>query len=88
VNLAVIAGLDERVLAEVVGVAAVDGLRLAGIERAIVVHLERVVREEHGRGAPRGEREDEAGQCDDGEAGLLTRLAPRIPSRRHARTSK
>ena len=43
-----IAGLEERVLGEVVAVAALDRLRLAGIERAVVVHLDRIVGEELG----------------------------------------
>ena len=74
---AVIAGLDERVLGEVVAVAALDRLGLAGVDRAIVVHLQRVVREERGRGAPHRQRERDAGEGRDYvEAGFSTRLAP------------
>ena len=67
----VVAGLDERVLGEVVAVAAIDRLGLAGVERTIVVHLQRVVREERRRCASRRQRERDAGEDRETRRGRL-----------------
>jgi hypothetical protein len=53
-DLAMIARLEERLLGEVVGIAALDRRGLAGVECAVVVDLQRIVREERrGRAACR-----------------------------------
>ncbi len=85
-----IAGLDERLLREVVSVAALDAFRFAGVEGAVVVHLQRVVGEIDGRGAARGERQrgaDDRGGRED-PAAAVGHVLVDVPSRTHYRTSR
>ena len=58
-DVASIAWTEEGVVGEVVAVAALDRLRRSGVQRAIVVDLDRVVREELRRRATTGDRAHE-----------------------------